>query len=138
VERCNSVRKSFRLTLTIGDETSKTQSTIINAESGEKHMIRILLVEDNAVFRESLKQSISSHFPKVVIEEAASGEDALQKVNGNPPHLISMDLRLPGINGLQTTRPIKSAFPNIRIVMLTGYDIPEYREAALINRSIIV
>ena len=94
-------------------------------------MIRILLVEDNHVFRESFKQSLHDHFPTVVIEEAASGEDALQKVNGHPPPLIFMDLRLPRINGLQATRKIKSAFPDIRIAILTGYDVPEYRGAAL-------
>jgi YesN/AraC family two-component response regulator len=93
--------------------------------------VRILLVEDNHVFRESLKQSISNHFPDIVIEEAVSGEEALQKVNGNPPHLIFMDLRLPGINGLEATRKIKATFPETRVVMVTGYDVPEYRQAAL-------
>jgi DNA-binding NarL/FixJ family response regulator len=94
-------------------------------------MVRILLVEDNPAFRESLKQGISTHFPAIIVEEADSGEEALEKVNGNPPHLIFMDLRLPGINGLQTTRRIKKAFPEIRIAMLTGYDVQEYKNAAL-------
>ncbi len=94
-------------------------------------MIRILLVEDSQVFRKSFKQSLHDLFPTVVIEEEASGEDAWRKVNGHPPHLIFMDLRLPGINGLQATRKIKSAFPDIHIAILTGNDVPEYREAAL-------
>ena len=94
-------------------------------------MISILLIEDNTVFRESFKQSLHELFPHVVIAEASSGEEGLQKVNGHPPHLIFMDLRLPGMNGLQATRKIKSDFPNIHIAILTGYDVPEYKEAAL-------
>ncbi len=94
-------------------------------------MTRILLVEDNPVFRESLKESIYYHFPAVDVEEAGSGEDALQKVSANPVQLIFMDIRLPGMNGLQATRSIRSAFPDTRVVVLTGYDLPEYREAAL-------
>jgi CheY-like chemotaxis protein len=83
-------------------------------------VINILLVEDNLVFRESFKQSLHELFPDVVIEEASSGEEGLQKVNGHPPHLIFMDLRLPGMNGLQATRKIKSDFPDIPIAILTG------------------
>ncbi len=94
-------------------------------------MVRILLVEDNRVFRESFKESISNHLSDVSIEEADTGEEALEKVKGCPPHLVFMDLRLPGMNGLQATRKIKSAFPEIHVAMLTGYDAPEYRQAAL-------
>lgn len=94
-------------------------------------MLRILLVEDNPFYRESLKQGLFAHFPSIIVEEAITGEEALKKVNGNPPQLIFMDIRLPGMNGLQATRKIKAAFPDIRIVILTGYDLPEYRKAAL-------
>jgi len=94
-------------------------------------MLKILLVEDNQVFRNSFKQSLSNRFRSIVIEEAGSGEEALQKVNINPPHLIFVDLRLPGINGLETIQKIKAAFPEIRVAMVTGYDLPEYRQAAI-------
>ncbi len=93
-------------------------------------MVKVLLVEDNPVFRESFKRSLSNRFPSIVIEDSASGEEALEKVKTNPPDLIFMDLRLPGMNGLVTTQKIKAAFPEIRIAMLTGYDLPEYRQAA--------
>ena len=93
-------------------------------------MLKILVVEDNPVFRESFKQSLSSRFRSIVIEEAESGEEALEKVKINPPHLIFVDLRLPGINGLEAIKRIKAAFPEIRAAMVTGYDLPEYRQAA--------
>ena len=94
-------------------------------------MVRVLIVEDKAIFREELKKWLYDHFPSMVIEEAGDGDQALQKVYGSPPQLIFMDIRLPGINGLQLTRKIKADFPGIRIAILTDYDFPEYRQAAL-------
>ena len=94
-------------------------------------MLRVLIVEDKAIFREELKKSLCDHFPSVAVEEAGDGAEALQKVSRTAPHLIFMDIRLPGVNGLQLTRKIKVDFPDIHIAILTDYDFPEYRQAAL-------
>jgi two-component system, response regulator YesN len=94
-------------------------------------MLNVLLVEDNPIFRETIKLNLLEHFQSMVVEEASTGEEALEKVKESPPHLILMDIRLPGINGLQSTQKIKRDFPNIQIAILTGYDLPEYRQAAL-------
>ena len=66
----------------------------------------------------------------MAVEEAVDAEEALQKLNGNPPPLIFIDIRLPGMNGLQLTQKIKKDFPNVHIAIVTGYDVPEYRQAA--------
>jgi DNA-binding NarL/FixJ family response regulator len=94
-------------------------------------MLRVLIVEDKAIFREEFKKWLYARFPSMVIEEAGNGDEALQKVHGNLPHLIFMDIRLPGVNGLQLTRKIKADFPGIHIAILTDYDFPEYRQASL-------
>lgn len=94
-------------------------------------MFRVLLVDDNRFFREAFKNDFSLQFPSAVIEEAADSDQALQKIKGTLPHLIFMDIRMPGMNGLQLTEKIKGETPNTRIAILTGYDLPEYREAAL-------
>ncbi len=93
-------------------------------------MLRVLLVEDNRIYREAFKENLCRHFPTLLIDEAENGEEALQKINANPPHLIFMDIRLPGRNGLHLTQKIKNDFPNIHIAIMTGYDVPEYRQAA--------
>jgi len=93
-------------------------------------MLRVLLVEDNRVYRETFKENLRKHFPSVVIDEAGSSEEALQKIDIAPPHLAFIDIRLPGMNGFEATKRIKAAFPQIRIAMVTGYDLPEYRQAA--------
>jgi len=55
----------------------------------------------------------------------------LKKIGGDPPDLIFMDIRLPGINGLQLTQKIRKDIPDINIAILTDYDLPEYRQAAI-------
>lgn len=96
-------------------------------------MLRILLVEDNRVYREVFRENLSKHFPSMAIDEALNAEEALQKINATPPHLVFIDMRLPGMNGLQLTQRIKRDFPNIRVAIVTGYDLPEYRQAAIQN-----
>jgi DNA-binding NarL/FixJ family response regulator len=96
----------------------------------EKNMLRVLLVEDNDMFREAFKKRLQDDFSFMVIEQAASGDEALQKIGETPPQLIFMDIRLPGFNGLQLTQKVKKEFPGIKIAVLTSYDLPEYRQAA--------
>jgi len=94
-------------------------------------MLRVLIVEDNRIFREAFKKGLLDYFPSMVIEEAPNGEEALQKIKEGLPGLIFMDVRLPGINGLQLTQKVKKDFPDITIAILTDYDLPEYRQAAV-------
>jgi CheY-like chemotaxis protein len=93
-------------------------------------MKRILIVEDNAFFLQFLKETLRSRVPSIDILEAANGEEALQKIKTLSPDAIFMDLRLPGENGLELTKRIKAQYPNIVVVIITNYDLPEYREAA--------
>lgn len=93
-------------------------------------MKRILLVEDNTFFREFLKETMHLRLPSVDILEAANGEEAMQKIETHSPEAIFMDLRLPGESGLELTRKIKTQHPNMIVVILTNYDLPEYRDAA--------
>ncbi len=93
-------------------------------------MKRILIVEDNPFFLQFLKEALHSRIPSIEIFEATNGQEALQKIKALPPEAILMDLRLPGENGLELTQKIKAQYPDIIIVILTNYDLPEYREAA--------
>jgi len=94
-------------------------------------MLKVLIVEDNQIFREAFKTRLNDHFPSMVVKEASNGDEALQKVDEARPNLIFMDVRLPGANGLQLTQKIKKDFPGIHIAVLTDYDLPEYRQAAV-------
>ena len=91
---------------------------------------KVLIVEDSTLFRQLLREMLKERFPFIRIAEATDGEEALQKVGGFSPDLIFMDIRLPGGNGLELTKRIKARHPNIIVVILTGYDLPEYRDAS--------
>jgi DNA-binding NarL/FixJ family response regulator len=93
-------------------------------------MLKTLIVEDSAIFRVLLKETLQSRFPSMEISEATSGHEALQKVEALSPDLIFMDIKLPEESGLELTTKIKTEHPNITVIMLTSYDTPEYREAA--------
>ena len=98
-------------------------------------MRRILIVEDNAFFLQFLKETMHLRFPSIDILEAANGEEAMQKIKTLSLDAIFMDLRLPGENGLELTKKIKAQYPDIVVVILTNYDLPEYREAAHQSRA---
>jgi two-component system response regulator YesN len=93
-------------------------------------MFKLLIVEDNFSFRDSLKEILLARFPEMFIEEAGDGDEAMQKVDSFQPDLIFMDVKLPGESGLKLTERIKIRYPKMKIVVLTSYDLPEYREAA--------
>jgi DNA-binding NarL/FixJ family response regulator len=97
---------------------------------GRVDMEHILIVEDNAFFLQFLKQTLQSRYPSMDIHEATNGEEALKEIKTLPPDIILMDLRLPGENGLELTKKIKAQYPGIIVVVLTNYNLPEYREAA--------
>jgi DNA-binding NarL/FixJ family response regulator len=93
-------------------------------------MSRTLIVEDSDFYRQLLKEALNSRFPSMDILEATNGKEALQKVESLFPDLIFMDIKLPDESGLELTKKIKTKYPNIILIILTAYDIPEYREAA--------
>ena len=93
-------------------------------------MQKILIVDDNASFRQALRATMHSQFQSLIISEAKDGEEALQTIPTFLPDLIFMDIRLPDGNGLELTHFIKGLFPDIKVVILTSYDLPEYQEAA--------
>jgi CheY-like chemotaxis protein len=66
----------------------------------------------------------------MIVQEASDGAEALHKIETFLPHLIFMDIKLPGESGLEVTRRIKTSNPEIIVIILTHYDLPEYRKAA--------
>jgi len=91
---------------------------------------KTLIVEDNATFRQTLLESLSARFPAMIIAEASAGQEVLPKIETLLPDLIFMDIKIPGENGLSLTQKIKSRYPETIVIILTSFDLPEYRQAA--------
>jgi CheY-like chemotaxis protein len=100
------------------------------AESTDMNPLRILLVDDSAEFLESAARLLMLHQELCIVGRAASGSSALEQVAVLQPDLVLMDLAMPGMNGLEATRRIKAQPAAPRVVIMTLYDVAEYRAAA--------
>ncbi|HKR60760.1 MAG TPA: response regulator transcription factor [Pyrinomonadaceae bacterium] len=89
-------------------------------------MIRILIADDQALFREALRTLISLQPDLEVIGEAANGEEALRTAQTLHPHVILMDLQMPVLDGVAATRQLHSEQPGCRVIALTTFDDDEY------------
>jgi DNA-binding NarL/FixJ family response regulator len=102
----------------------------------EKTMpFQTLIVEDSADYRHLLHEELSACFPAMDIQEAEDGAAAAALIRKHAPDLIFMDIGLPGENGLELTKKIKARHPRVIVIVLTNYDLPEYREMALRCRA---
>jgi two-component system invasion response regulator UvrY len=90
----------------------------------------ILIVEDHDTLRKALRQWLEVAFPCCYVLEAASGEEALPLVRARAPHVVIMDIGLPGMSGIEATRRIKSSLPATHVVVLTMYEDEASRAAA--------
>ena len=98
-------------------------------------MCKTLIVEDNSTFRQMLKEILYARFPTMEIAEEPDGSELFSKLDAFHPNIVFMDIRLPGENGLELTKMIKMNYPDIIVVILTSYDLPEYRQAALQSKA---
>jgi len=93
--------------------------------------IRVLLVDDQALMRMGFAMVLDAEDDIEVVGEAGDGEAALTQVRALDPHVVLMDVRMPGMNGIEATRRIVADFPHVRVLVLTTFDLDEYAFAAL-------
>ncbi|HLB12160.1 MAG TPA: response regulator transcription factor [Dehalococcoidia bacterium] len=92
--------------------------------------IRTLIAEDYPLFRSILRQSLARDPLMELVGEAEDGEEAVAKSHALRPHIVLMDVSLPRLSGLEATRLIRQATPEIKVVLLLEDDNREYRAAA--------
>jgi DNA-binding NarL/FixJ family response regulator len=93
--------------------------------------IKIMIVDDHLVIREGLKQLLGIEDNIDVVAEVESGFECLSLVGVYQPDIILMDIRLPGISGIETTRRICERYPHIKVIMLTIYEDEHYITEAI-------
>jgi DNA-binding NarL/FixJ family response regulator len=84
--------------------------------------IRVLLVDDHPVVRDGLAALLGTQPDLTVVGEAATGPEALRRTAELAPDVVLMDLQLPGMDGAAATAAIRTAHPDVRVLVLTTYD----------------
>jgi len=87
--------------------------------------IKVMIVDDHPVFRQGLRNILAMHKDLRIVGEAADGREAIKLAQRLQPDVVTMDINLPTLNGLQATRELKKLCPEINIIMLTAYDDEE-------------
>lgn len=82
-------------------------------------MINLLLVDDHELVRTGLKRILEDQCDMKVIGEASTGEEAIRFVRQEKPDVVIMDVNMPGIGGLETTRKLKHIHPDVKIIVVT-------------------
>jgi len=83
--------------------------------------IRVLLVDDHPVIRQGLRRMLEVDDDIEVVAEVASGEEALDQIAMASPSIVLLDIRMPGMGGIETIRRIKERYPGTNIIVLTLY-----------------
>jgi two-component system response regulator YesN len=92
--------------------------------------MKILAVDDEQIMLEAITK-ILTHAPGIQLETARSGREALEKAESFHPHLIMMDIKLPGANGLETLAEIRRLLPNVVAIIISAYDNFIYAQDAI-------
>lgn len=94
-------------------------------------MIRVLVVDDQALVRAGFRMILEAEDDLVVVGEAADGIEAVELVERAAPDVVLMDIRMPRLDGVEATQRIMSARSHARVLVLTTFDLDEYVYAAL-------
>jgi DNA-binding NarL/FixJ family response regulator len=93
--------------------------------------IRVLLCDDQALVRDGFRMILNAEDDIDVVAEAGEGGEALELTKRLLPHVVLMDVRMPGMNGIEATRRILSSGVESRVLILTTFDLDEYVYEAL-------
>ena len=88
--------------------------------------IKIIIADDHRMFREGLKEILSKEKHIVIVDEAGDGAETLEKMARHQPDVVLMDIDMPEINGIETTRKILREHPETRVLVLSMHSDSKY------------
>ncbi|MET3699811.1 two-component system response regulator YesN [Bacillus oleivorans] len=94
-------------------------------------MIKLLIVDDEQIEREGMQAILQNAFPTLVIEQAKNGKTAIEKTVSFQPDIILMDIKMPGMSGLEAVEHISKDYPHIKFIMVTAYDTFKFVQQAI-------
>jgi len=95
------------------------------------NVIRILLVDDQQLLRFGFRMLFETQADFEVVGEAGDGAEAVRLAGQSKPDVVLMDVRMPGMDGVEATEQITDQYPDTRVLVLTTFDLDEYAFAAL-------
>ena len=95
--------------------------------------IKVMIVDDQPILSEGIRSVLSTSAELEVVGVATDGADALEKMEGNVPDVVLLDIRMPNMNGVVATGEIKKRFPDTKVLILTTFDDSDYILSALNN-----
>jgi DNA-binding NarL/FixJ family response regulator len=93
--------------------------------------ISVLLADDQPLLRRGFRMILEAEGDLIVAAEAADGEEAVDLARRHAPDVVLMDIRMPGIDGIEATQRIAAADTHVRVLVLTTFDLDEYAFGAL-------
>lgn len=94
-------------------------------------MIRVAVVDDQALVRAGFRMICEAEDDLTVVGEAADGADAVALVARARPDVVLMDIRMPGVDGVEACARVSTAHPEVKVLMLTTFDLDDYVVGAL-------
>ena len=88
--------------------------------------MQIIICDDQAVVRDGLEMLLTLEKDIQVLGTAQDGAEAVELVSKHQPDLVLMDLKMPGVNGIEATRQIRAKYPDVKVLVLTTYDDDEW------------
>jgi two-component system NarL family response regulator len=82
---------------------------------------RVLLADDHQLFREALRSLLEKDPELEVVAETGDGIDVIRLTRETSPDIVCMDVNMPGLNGIETTRQVKATWPDVKIIALSAY-----------------
>jgi len=89
-------------------------------------MIKVIVCDDQAIIRDGLEMLLKLEKDIEVVGQAQDGAEAVAMVEKAQPDLVLMDLKMPGLNGIEATRQIRANYPQVKVLVLTTYDDDEW------------
>ncbi len=96
------------------------------SQQEKSHIIKIFIADDHVFLREAFKSLLSEEETIEVVGEADDGKEAVERVAATMPDIVIMDIAMPVLNGVEATRRIKQQKPEIKVLILSGYEGEQY------------
>jgi DNA-binding NarL/FixJ family response regulator len=90
--------------------------------------MRVLIVDDSKIVCDGLQQMLTNIADVVIVGQAHNAEDAIASISKSKPDVVILDIRLPGLSGIDVLKDIRDKKLPILIIMLTNYTYPQYRK----------